>query len=711
MSIFEDTNPKKLKELLGQIDKREAVLPDFQRDFVWEPNATKELIISIMQNYPAGSLLRIRNVQNMFAVRQFEGAEKLKENQPPIFLVLDGQQRLTSLYQAFYGKGNYRYYINIRKLLDNNGVELSDCVFYVKSNEDMFYSKSENQVNHLVLPLGILKGELSNFTNWVQSAVMHISGTNPNEVITMLQTLNKFGADWIQTIDHYDFPVVTLSDKTGAEAVCNIFETLNRTGVKLSPFELLVARFYPRQVYLRHLWDKAVQDYPIIEDFDIDPYYILLVITLAANRTPSAKRGDVLQLTSIVVDRWWEPAVKGMATALEILRDDCGVLNPDWLPYNTIVYSMAAVIAKRPFPQGPGAAVMRNQLIRWFWCSVFSQTYESSPTSQAATDVTQLLVWLEGGEAPESVANFERKFRPSSLRETTSRQRAVYRGVIALIMSHHPLDFYTGKQITPKLLLSDKMDANRIFPAAYLKSLGIKGDRADNVLNRTMIGRDTNQKIGAKKPSDYFYEIELGLKTVSPQLYDELLESHILPTGDDSPLKADDYEAFLDWRLNAIWLEIQAVTMDTATTPLPVAFNFPQVNRISDDQLRQNINTAVSKLNENTVHNALKELDLMFEGTLKAYLILAHQKGLITGNSPANMQLNDLVYAYCKLHSEADKPTLIYLKEVRNSNSHPHPGTYLPSLEKRRDMLRKAPMVVGWFIDYIKLFDEQKAQL
>lgn len=63
MSLFEDTNPRALKELLSEIHSRSTVLPDFRQDFVWEPNATQELIVSIANNYPAGSLLRVRDPQ------------------------------------------------------------------------------------------------------------------------------------------------------------------------------------------------------------------------------------------------------------------------------------------------------------------------------------------------------------------------------------------------------------------------------------------------------------------------------------------------------------------------------------------------------------------------------------------------------------------------------------------------------------------------
>jgi uncharacterized protein with ParB-like and HNH nuclease domain len=86
MSLFEDTNPRELKELLGEIHSWEAALPDFQRDFVWDPKATQELILSITSNCPAGSLLRIRNAQNLFANREFQGAPKLNGHHPPMAL-------------------------------------------------------------------------------------------------------------------------------------------------------------------------------------------------------------------------------------------------------------------------------------------------------------------------------------------------------------------------------------------------------------------------------------------------------------------------------------------------------------------------------------------------------------------------------------------------------------------------------------------------
>jgi hypothetical protein len=77
MSLFEDTNPRALKELLAEVHSRTMVLPDFQRDFVWEPGATQELVVA--SNYPAGTLWGAVNAVTYYAdhVRAGSVAERL----------------------------------------------------------------------------------------------------------------------------------------------------------------------------------------------------------------------------------------------------------------------------------------------------------------------------------------------------------------------------------------------------------------------------------------------------------------------------------------------------------------------------------------------------------------------------------------------------------------------------------------------------------
>lgn len=561
MNIFEDTNPRALKDLLGEIHNRSTVLPDFQRDFVWEPGATQELIVSIANNYPAGSILRVRDSKRAFACREFEGAPKLN-GQQHTFLVLDGQQRLTSLYQAFYGVGEHRYYLDLKKLIA--GADFEEAIFHVRATTK-WAKLRENfalQASELILPLSVLEGGSGKFGQWTRKVARSLPD---KQRIELEDNLDEIEERWIKTIDDYHFPIVTLSAETEPDALCTIFETLNRTGVKLSVFELLTARFWPQNINLRELWDRAQADHPIISDFEVDPYYFLQAIALASRGAPSCKRSDVLNLTAADINQWWPKVVTGMVSGLGILRDDCGVALPKWLPYQTMFAPLAAVLAKVGLPNTPDAGVRREKLKRWFWCSVFSQTYESSPNTQAAKDVSALIDWLRGGAVvPETITAF--RFDPKALRDVTPRQRSIYRGTICLILTNGARDFHTQAIITGKLIDEEGIDDHHVFPANYLeKHKGITVSRQrDCVLNRTLIDRTTNQMISNRAPSDYL----AAIRDTPGFPFDIVLASHCLPTSAGSPFWTDDYEAFLTWRQDRLWKDIKRVTGATDAADL-----------------------------------------------------------------------------------------------------------------------------------------------
>ena len=175
-TLYEDTNAHDLRELLSEVHQGASVLPEFQRDFVWDPSAVAELILSISNNFPAGSILRIRNSKKYFASRGFENAPVPQSH--PTFLVLDGQQRMTSLYQAFFGVGPNRFFIDIGKLIAGEDLEeaLSHCrpdqplakqlLPADPSNQAMVDAALAAQAERLILPLGSLRGSRDAFSRW-----------------------------------------------------------------------------------------------------------------------------------------------------------------------------------------------------------------------------------------------------------------------------------------------------------------------------------------------------------------------------------------------------------------------------------------------------------------------------------------------------------------------------------------------------------------
>jgi hypothetical protein len=325
--------------------------------------------------------------------------------------------------------------------------------------------------------------------------------------------------------------------------------------VKLSVFDLLTARFWPHDVKLRDLWQRAIKEFPIIGDYEIDPYYLLQVISLLVE-TPSCKRKDVLELSPESTKARWNEAVKAMAKALSILRDDCGVLTPKWLPYNTITVPFAAILAKNHGDKGLKSGDVRTKVARWFWCSVFGQAYESAPNSQSAKDVAEVTAWINTGKEPETVK--ELRFEADALYSITPRQRAVYAGVICLILAGNPRDFHCYKPITRALMQEEGIDDHHIFPDDYLIKQGYDQPRLrDCILNRTLIDETTNRSISNKSPKSYLTEIR---EKLSSSKFKELLDSHLLPSGPDSPLFENDYEAFLERRCTELGNLISGAT-------------------------------------------------------------------------------------------------------------------------------------------------------
>jgi hypothetical protein len=129
-------------------------------------------------------------------------------------------------------------------------------------------------------------------------------------------------------------------------------------------------------------------------------------------------------------------------------------------------------------------------------------------------------------------------------------------------------DFHTQAVITRNLIEQEGIDDHHIFPAAYLeKNKEIKeSKRRDCVLNRTLIDRTTNQIISDCAPSDYLDQIRR-----TPNFpFDRVLASHCLPTGAESPLLSNNFEAFLTWRQEKLWSEIKRVTGLKDATQLEV---------------------------------------------------------------------------------------------------------------------------------------------
>lgn len=557
-----ETHPQPLAYLLELIENRNLALPDFQRDFVWDAASTQDLLASIGSRFPAGTLLFLDQQGSKPALRprEFDEAPAL-EGKNPQMIVLDGQQRLTSLYQALYGRGDYLFFVDLNELLDSADLERA-IGHTTQKRAEKEIGDLDQQANTLRLPLTVLRDP--GFDEWLDEIIERLEAANGKEFMAKehKKELRDVYKSHLKPLLEYSFPVVDLPRTTEIEAVCKIFETLNRTGVKLTVFELLVARFWPEGISLRSLWDEARDQYDILEDYEVDPYWLLQSICLrSGGETPSVQRQDVLKLNRDAIQGHWDAVVSGAAAALELLRDECGVLTAKWLPYSAVLVPMAAIWPKVDRLSGPAKGAARKKLKQYFWCAVFAGAFDASPNSAAVKHYQEIGTWLEGDAEPEVVRTIGSHFNGDILLEAKIGQRALYRGVMALTITHGALDFHNGKPLTPARLVDQKIDAHHVFPSKYLEEQLGQGEAGDPsspqlILNRALIDKQTNRSIKKRAPSDYLQEIkeELGKDVV------KVLDSHLLPSKPKGGLWSDDYEGFILERQELVLSELEHLT-------------------------------------------------------------------------------------------------------------------------------------------------------
>ena len=451
-----------LLQMLAELDSGQLALLDFQRTFVWAPDETRELLVSMIRWFPAGALLFLQGGSATFKARAVEGAPDLPGR--PSYLVLDGQQRLTSLYQAIYGVGDSRFFLDLGALLGGADVDQAVKVFSLERARHL--ESLEAQARTLMMPLSAVRD--FGAARW-RDAIVPLRDDADRERVRDL--LREVEYSCIDPLAKYAFPVTVLPEGTSLEAVCTIFETLNRTGRPLTPFELVSARAFAGGHSLYDLWNSALERHPILGDFGIKPYYLLQCIALRLGL--SCKRRSVISLPADDIADGWESAVDSMAAVLTMLRDECGVLTPKWLPYEPMLIPLATVWNEVAGTTGPAHGAMRTKLKTWFWRASFTGEYESSSATLAERDVPALKSWLTGGDEPPVVRAFD--WNAERWRTVTTRQQGLYRATIALTLLQRPRDFHTGAPLTPELIEAGRIDDHHLFPRGYLRTVG-QGD-------------------------------------------------------------------------------------------------------------------------------------------------------------------------------------------------------------------------------------------
>ena len=611
-----DTNPVSLQMLLKSCEDGKLQLPDFQRSWVWEEERIMSLIASVSRGFPMGALMSLKSRIDtgvVFAYRPIEGVPVAPLTKPEQ-LLLDGQQRMTSLYQSCMRRQVVStitakkrlvrrwFYIDIHKAL-NTEADRDSAIFAVpedrklKENFDkdivLDLSSPEREYEHLMYPLN----QAFNWDTWQEEFGDYwITKGKPE----MREVFKQFKNDVLKNFTEYQVPVIALGADTSHEAVCLVFEKVNTGGKALDAFELLTAMYAAQGHKLRDDWlgDEKSDDADLklgiqkrlanfgraagqvqgvlanVASTDFLQAIALLhtkELRLAAIADPSKKESDwpavratrqsLLDLPLPAYKKYCNAVRAGFERAAKFLRQQ-QIHRVGDLPYQTQLVPLAAIFAE--IGDKAEHTTNNDKIARWYWCGVFGELYGSAVESRFAKDILEVPAWLDGGPEPSTIT--DGILRADRLLTMRSRLSAAYKGLQALLLREGAIDFRSGQAFDQTIFFDEGVDIHHIFPKAWCESQKLPASLYDSVVNKTPLGYRTNRIIGGVAPSIYLEKLEKGKAAPNGQITEppidkaalaKYLQTHCIPVPE---LYANDFAGFMKARQNLLMDLVSRIT-------------------------------------------------------------------------------------------------------------------------------------------------------
>lgn len=587
MTTFDSTK-RLLPEILKDVVSGSIQLPDFQRGWVWDDNHIQSLLVSIGRSFPVGAVMLLETGGAVrFEVRPVENVQLPLPLPEAAKLILDGQQRLTTLTQVLCLDGpvktrtdkgkaiNRYYYFHIPTAME--GPErLEDALLsvdegrQVKSNfgrqVDLDLSSRELECQQLYFPCNRILA----WSEWLQD-LNRFNG----QALSVFLDFQKRVLDAFST---YQIPIIELKKETSKEAVCLVFEKVNTGGVSLSVFELVTASYAADGYNLRDDWfgsklrsvesrKERIAKEPLLSGVESTDFLqaITLLHTLEKRRADvaagkqgkqvapvSAKRSSVLELPLEAYKHWAGKVEDGFRLAAKFLRKQ-SFYDVRELPYRTQIVPLAAVLTE--IGNRWLEPRIYDKLTQWFWCGILGELYGGAVETRIANDLEELLAWVhDDTQVPRTIG--DASFQPDRLDRLTSRLSAAYKGINVLVLREGARDFFWKASINELDAQEVALDIHHIFPRAWCEANNVHRRRYDTIVNKTPISYKTNRMIGGVAPSTYLQKLQGHPQVlIDDTEMDKILESHRIPA---QFLRADNFDTFYLQRKQALIALIEA---------------------------------------------------------------------------------------------------------------------------------------------------------
>ena len=560
----------RIRELLQLCQKCEWQLPNFQRYFDWKKTDIRDLLDSVFKDFYIGSLLLWEAGSDpQLKLIPILGARSPNYDVQTRMIILDGQQRITSLYYVIKGtpsetktiKKPVYFYIDFGSYLQGH------------ENGNIIMREQKLTWEESLKSLWFPFYELENYAKWTDDLSEKImDGDNYNKVTKICKILDEKLKHFI---DEFEIPYIVLPSSIELPQVADIFEKINTKGKSLSVFDILIATLSKYDIDLRRLWDDAIKKYPVFKTYNSEdklPIYILQSIALYYHDLSLCGRDDLLKMYSTIIepkdlafDEVWDEMAEWVSKAIFKLgnhNDGFGVRDRRSLPYMPVIPILASLL--RNVNDRKNKNTCHSKIKRWYWSSIFSEMYSSGVDSQLTADYRGMAGWKDeyGKTVPgwfdddartvKSVENFSRGLLNTiNLRDV--KNGAIFKGILSLVGLEGAQDFDTGQHA-----VNESSDRHHIFPKQQFSK---QFSNVNSILNITWLSEDTNRKIiRDKKPSVYTNKF-LGKNHNSDQerFQKEILDRHFISKNAFEYMLNDDFDNFIKEREKAILKKIAEV--------------------------------------------------------------------------------------------------------------------------------------------------------
>lgn len=481
-------NPLKVEDIISELGRDAIQIPEIQRNYVWKRPQISKLLDSIYNNYPTGSILLWDTVEPIIT-KELE--TNIGRKQRPDFIpkiVLDGQQRITSLGRVFDPKTE-----KADRVLFNVIEEIFETYSPRNAADPRWLDVTEFLTDKI--------NELDVLDRLIEAKV--IDGTDRAEKKTILERLKKLSA-----IRKYQFPVEIVREQD-LEVVTEIFIRVNAGGTHLVEAELALARLaWKLPGSIVGGFEDAVADCET-RGFELDTRFLIRALVAVSTRQSRFKDLKTFwKQPADTIEKSWKKAARGLYLALDFVEGNVGIPGSELLPSHLSIIPLTLIFAERDHL----SADEERKLQKWFLTANAFSRYVGATDTKLTADLSAL------GENCEHIANLldllERDLRgipkitPADI-ERSSTNSPFFPLAYLAVVRRNAKDWFTGIKVRRESFSEDQqIEYHHIFPKKHLNAKGVDRFLRDEIANIAFLGQKANRKILARTPDDYLAEIE-----------------------------------------------------------------------------------------------------------------------------------------------------------------------------------------------------------